>query len=120
MRYLRDGQLPEDRDEARKVRTRASWYSLLGDVLYKWGFTLPLLRCLSKEEANYVLREIHEGICGNPYGGRSMAHKAVRTGYYWSSMQKDAVSLTQKYDRCQRFANIPKRPAEELMPIIRP
>lgn len=68
MRYLRDGQLPEKRDKARRIRIRASRYFLLNDILYKRGFTLPLLRCLSEEEADYVLREIHEGICGNHSG----------------------------------------------------
>lgn len=85
LRYLRDSQLPKDRDEAR--------YSLLDDVLYKRGFSLPLLRCLSEEEADYVLREIHERICGNHSRGRSMAHKAIRAGYNWPSTQKDAAHL---------------------------
>lgn len=53
--YLRDDQLPEERDKARKIRTRASRYSLLDSVLYKRGCTLPLLRCLSEEEVDYAL-----------------------------------------------------------------
>jgi len=34
--------------------------------LYKNSFTLPLLRCILKDEAEYVLREIHQG--GNNSG----------------------------------------------------
>lgn len=36
------------------------------------------------------------------------------------SMHKDASLLAQKCDKCQRFANAPKKPTEELVPIARP
>lgn len=55
IKYLKDGQLPEGKEEARKTRMWASRYLLLDDVLYKRSFTLPLSRCLSKEEADYAL-----------------------------------------------------------------
>ena len=35
------------------------------DILYKRGFSCPFLRCLSPEEVDYVMREVHEGINGN-------------------------------------------------------
>ncbi|KAK2416526.1 hypothetical protein QL285_038915 [Trifolium repens] len=35
----------------------ASWYSMLGDRLYKRGFSGPLLLCVSKEEAEGILEE---------------------------------------------------------------
>ena len=50
---------------------------LIDWVLYKRGYTLPLLKCLSKDEAAYVLKEIHKGVCGNHSGGRVLAHKAI-------------------------------------------
>ena len=52
--------------------------TLLDGVFYHRGFTLPLLRCLDDEEANYVLREIHEGICGNHSEPRTLAFKTPR------------------------------------------
>ena len=63
--YLKDGKLPEGKDEARKPRVRATKYVLMDEVLYKRGFSQPYLRCLALDEANYVLREVHEGACGN-------------------------------------------------------
>uniref|UniRef100_A0A2N9EDC4 Integrase catalytic domain-containing protein n=1 Tax=Fagus sylvatica TaxID=28930 RepID=A0A2N9EDC4_FAGSY len=71
IRYLKEGKLPTDRMEARKLRIRASHFQLLGGTLYKMGFSRPHLRCLSPEEANYVIREVHEGICGNHSRGQS-------------------------------------------------
>ena len=55
---------------------------LIKDVLYKRGFSRPYLRCLGTEEADYVMREVHEGICENYSGSRSLVHKLVRAGYY--------------------------------------
>lgn len=62
--YLRDKKLPDNKDEARKIRLNSARYVILGDVLYKSGYSLPYLRCLTSDEVNYMMREIHEGICG--------------------------------------------------------
>ena len=85
--YLKDGMLPEGKDEARKLRVRSARYVLMNEILYKRGFSQPYLRCLAPDEANYVLREVHEGVCGNHSGARSLVHKVVRVGYYWPNMQ---------------------------------
>ena len=52
------------------------------------------------------MREVHEGICGNHSGSRSLVHKLVQTGYYWATMQKDAQTYVKACDKCQRFSNI--------------
>ena len=66
--YLKDGRLPEGKDKARKLRVRSTRYVLMDEVLYKRGFSQPYLRCLALDEVNYVLREVHEGACGNHSG----------------------------------------------------
>ena len=48
--YLKDGRLPEDKDEARKLRIKAAEYVLIDEVLYKRGFSQPYLRCLAPNE----------------------------------------------------------------------
>ena len=80
--YLKDRRLPEEKDKAKKVRVKSARYVLMDKVLYKRGFSQPYLRCLAPEEANYVLREIHEEACGNHSGARALVHKVVRAGYY--------------------------------------
>lgn len=37
-------------------------YTLISDKLYKQGFNLPLLKCITPEQGQVVLREIHEGV----------------------------------------------------------
>ncbi|KAH9751207.1 Ribonuclease H [Citrus sinensis] len=100
-KYLINGELPVDKNEARKFRLRAARYLFVDGELYKRGFSLPLLKCLAPADANYVLREIHEGICGNHSGGRMLAYKAIRQGYFWPTMYKDALELTKKCDKCK-------------------
>ena len=90
---------------------------MIKDVLYKRGFSYPYLRCLGIEEADYVMREVHEGIYGNHSRLRSLVHKLVRAGYYWPTMQKDAEAYVKTCDKCQRFSNTIKQPTEESTPM---
>jgi len=51
---------------------QASRFVLIGEDFYKRGFTASLLKCLSKEEASYVMNEIHNGICSMHIGRWAM------------------------------------------------
>ena len=88
IRFSRDKRLPDNKKKAKKIKLRLAWYVILKDVLYKRGYSLPYLRCLSYDEANYIMREIHNGIYGNHSGVRSLAYKAIRQGYFWPTMKK--------------------------------
>jgi hypothetical protein len=83
-------------------------FTMMNGTLYKRGFILPLLKCISLEEGDYILQEIHEGICGNYSEARVLAHKAVRVGFYWPNMSKDSMVIVWNCDKCQRFAYITK------------
>ena len=41
---------------------------------------MPILKCVGKEDANYILREVHEGICGNHIGAQTLAGKTFEAG----------------------------------------
>ncbi|GMP37997.1 hypothetical protein CsSME_00021317 [Camellia sinensis var. sinensis] len=118
--FLTTGALPEDQQQASKVRSRASNYVIIDDILYKRGFSRPYLRCLNPAQATYVMQEIHEGICGNHSGGRSLAQKVLRTGYFWPTLSQDTTDFVLKCDKCQRFANIPHAPPTELITLCSP
>ncbi|XP_065639091.1 uncharacterized protein LOC136071563 [Quercus suber] len=93
--YLKDGRLPEGKDKAKKLRVKSAKYILMDEVLYKRDFFQPYLRCLASDEANYVLREVHEGACGNHSGARSLVHKVIHAGYYWPTIQADAKAYVK-------------------------
>ncbi|XP_065637810.1 uncharacterized protein LOC136071000 [Quercus suber] len=118
--FLKNVVLPNDKEAARKLKVQAARFVLIRDVLYKRGFSRPYLRCLGPEEADYVMREVHEGICENHSGSRSLVHKLVRTGYFWPTMQKDAKAYVKACDKCQRFSNVVRQPPEELTPMTAP
>ncbi|CAL9017856.1 unnamed protein product, partial [Prunus brigantina] len=118
--FLTDGTLPTDKSQARKIRYRAARYTIINDVLYKRGYTTPYLKCLTKEQGDYILREVHSGVCGDHSGSRSLAHKVFRQGYFWPTLHQDASVFVKKCDRCQRFGNISHIPAEPLSPIVSP
>ncbi|KAL5565151.1 hypothetical protein UlMin_028315 [Ulmus minor] len=84
------------------------------------SFSSPSLTCLNEDQAKYVLQEVHEGVCGNHSSGRALAHKVLRQGYYWPTIQADSVAFVQKCDKWQRFSTIPHQPPEELTPVSSP
>ncbi|XP_077251726.1 uncharacterized protein LOC143890940 [Tasmannia lanceolata] len=73
MRYLRDGILPEDKLEARRLTAKAAHYVVHGPRLYKRSYIWPYLRCLVLSKSEHALREVHEGICGDHGGSMILA-----------------------------------------------
>ncbi|XP_074355793.1 uncharacterized protein LOC141695448 [Apium graveolens] len=57
--YIQKGTVPEDKSQARHLHYQATRYIEYDGVLYK---------CVDLEEGNYILTEVHEGICGNHSG----------------------------------------------------
>ncbi|GKV20210.1 hypothetical protein SLEP1_g30368 [Rubroshorea leprosula] len=93
---------------------------LVVNQINSMSYSLPLLRCLTPYEAEYALREVHEGVCGNHVGARTLAHKVLRQGYYWPNMQEDAKKFVQRCQKCQFFAHLTHQPAEELTSLTAP
>ena len=76
--YIIDGSLPDDPKEAAKIRGRSARFNNHKGSLYKRGFFTPFLKFIAGEDTKYVLREVHEGICGNHIGARALAGKVLR------------------------------------------
>ncbi|KAL2248431.1 UNVERIFIED_CONTAM: Retrovirus-related Pol polyprotein from transposon opus [Sesamum indicum] len=117
IRYLKEGILPADSIAARRLKMRAHRFTLVNEQLYKRSVEEPLLKCLDLERAEYVMREIHEGSCGNHSGGRSVAQKVIRQGYFWPTLVKDTKELVKRCEACQRFAAQIHTPATQMEPL---
>ena len=76
------GELPDNRGTTHKIQIQSARFSLVDGQLYKRSLGGPYLKCLTPEQVQYVLAELHEGICGNHPGGRTLAHRAHTQGYY--------------------------------------
>nr|GEV17271.1 reverse transcriptase domain-containing protein [Tanacetum cinerariifolium] len=49
----------------------------------------------------YVMKEIHEGSCSMHAEPLSVVAKAIRLGYFWPTMHKDAQDMIRKCSDCQ-------------------
>ena len=118
--YIIDGRLPDDPKEATKIRTRSARFTNHKGSLYKRGFFTPILKCIAGKDTEYVLRKVHEGICGNHIGARALAGKVLRQGYSWPTILRDATDLVRRCKICQEDAKISRLPSEPLVSITSP
>ena len=81
---------------------------------------MPYLKYVDEEKAKYILEEIHKGICRDHVGPRSLVNKVIRIGYFWPTMQVDAMELVKKCDKCQRYDNVHWLLVERLTTIASP
>jgi hypothetical protein len=103
--YLKDNKLLEDKKEANMIKRKDLKYWVSKDrSLYRRSLIGPYLLCVHSDRVKNFLFEIHEGICGSHTGGRSLAHRVISQGYWWSYMQADALKYVWECDKCQRFA----------------
>ncbi|RDY11322.1 Gypsy retrotransposon integrase-like protein 1, partial [Mucuna pruriens] len=110
IQFLQDGRISENDEEARRVAKEAA----------RRGFAFPLLKCLDKDEAEYAMKEVHEGVCGTHIRGRALASKIARAGYYWPTLKGDCMNYVKKCNKCQRFVEGHRAPPEKLHAITSP
>ena len=75
--FLQDGHLPQNTEKIKKIKKRVARFTILNDTLYKRGFSMPYLKCVDKEEARYILEEIHGRICGDHADPKSLVNKVI-------------------------------------------
>ena len=119
-RYLANGILPLEPTKAKKINKNSTKYTLIYGDLFRHEFTHPILVCVNGEQCMRIMAELHEGICESHIGGRSLASKAIRAGYYWPTMREDYTRYAQQCKQCQRHADWHKAPLEELRLIYSP
>ncbi|XP_057758663.1 uncharacterized protein LOC130979272 [Arachis stenosperma] len=115
--YINIGVVPNKEPNPHLFRRKASFYTVVGNTLYKRGHSQPLLKCISKDEAEEVMAETHEGVCENHIGGRALTAKILRTWYYWPTIKRDCISKVKACDSCQKHATVSWIPTEKLHTI---
>ncbi|GJY40116.1 reverse transcriptase domain-containing protein [Tanacetum coccineum] len=89
--YLTEETLPAEVNKARAVRRKSQRFAVINGVLYKKSFLGPWLR--------------------------SVVAKALGTGYYWPTMDKDARALIRACQDCQVHKPILRNLQQKLTPI---
>jgi hypothetical protein len=87
-------------------------------VLFCVNYDGVLLRCLELEDANKVLKELHDGPAGGHFTGNTTAHKILRAGYYWPTLFKDAHTYTINCKTFQISVGREKRVFVPLQPVV--
>jgi len=93
---------------------------MIGDDLYKYGYDQPLLKCVTVEQAQYIIKKLHEGICGYHSGARTMATRILRAGYFWPTIEVDYQDSVRKCKPCQKHDNLIHQKQEQLHSILSP
>ncbi|XP_071939079.1 uncharacterized protein [Coffea arabica] len=90
--FFKTGSYPRHASSKDKsfLRRMVSKFFLSGEVLYKRTSDLNLLRCIDEDEAQYMMKEVHSGVCGPHMNGHLLAKKIMRTGYFWLTMDMTA------------------------------
>jgi len=98
--YLGDGTLLQDPKEDNHIKKRSERFLLYEGLLYKKAFSHLLLRCTTLEKDKRILDKMHKEKCGSHIKGHSLAAKTLKTGYYWLTLQLDAIEMVRKCDKC--------------------
>ncbi|XP_071699850.1 uncharacterized protein [Rutidosis leptorrhynchoides] len=106
VKYLQDRILPTDSMEARRIRVSAPLYVLENVILYRKSFSGPNLRCLTPQQAIDVVKEMHEGLCAQHSGYRTIVGRIMGQGYYWQSIYKDTADVIKTCDYYQRHGTV--------------
>ena len=120
LQYLTSEELPLSKIEAHKVLLKSQRYALADGMLYRKSYLHHWLRCVTPEEGGYILRELHESICGNYIGPRVLAKKGMLSGYYWPTIFRDSPELVTKCRSCQLYVPVHHAPTQEMVPFQKP
>jgi transposase InsO family protein len=115
--YMVNKTLPEDTVQAKRIIRRSKAFVVLQGKLYKRSITGILQRCVTPQDGQEILRDIHAGVCGHHASSRSIAAKAFHAGFYWLTAIEDAKDIVRKCEACQYFTSRLDAPAAELQPI---
>jgi hypothetical protein len=85
--------------------------------LYKKIITVVLQSCVTPQEGQIKLKDIHARVCGHHASSRAIAAKAFRVGFYWLTTIEDVKYIVRRCEACQRFASRLHALAAELQPI---
>ena len=84
--YMQNDTLPRDKDTSQKIKATSARFTIIQGNLYRRSFSGPYLTCVKPSQVKTILSKLYEGKCRNHSRARSLAHKAITTGYYWLTL----------------------------------
>ncbi|GJW62304.1 reverse transcriptase domain-containing protein [Tanacetum coccineum] len=77
--------------------------------LFKVCSNGTIRRCISGPETRTILDQCHHGPTSGHYGPNVTAKKVLDSGFYWTTIIKEAHTLVRLCEACQKTGNISKR-----------
>ena len=66
------------------------------------------------------MREVHAGVCGPHMGEHMLAHKIMKIGYFWLTMETDCCQFVHRCLECQIHEDLIHMPPLELHVLTSP
>ncbi|GKB18551.1 reverse transcriptase domain-containing protein [Tanacetum coccineum] len=84
---------------------------LVGNVLVKGMICTDQIirRCVDWKEAMDILQACHHGPTGGRHGPNYTARKVFDSGFFWTTIYRDAYNMVTHCDSCQRQGKISQR-----------
>ena len=93
-----------ERNKVRALKLKSTNYYLVDQILY-WKDPLGvLLRCLDPQEAQKIMFDFHDNLCGGHHYWRTTAYKILRAGYFWPNFFTDVCDKIRACAKCQKFS----------------
>ena len=129
IKYLEEGELPENDARARELLLSNDQYVTNNGVLYKLQFTLGLKRLRKSEEIQTclvvpqilkhdVLMAHHSELCQAHFGYRR-TYATMRLKYFWQGMHRDVQNWVLSCEKCNK-RKTPVRPVRALLNPLPP
>ena len=118
--FLVTGELPMEWTAQDKNFFHARVYSYYWEesYLFKYCVDQIIRKCVLEEEHEGILSHCHDSACGGHFSSQKTAMKVLHLGFYWSSLFKNAYTMCNQCDKCQRLGKISRRHMIPLNPIL--
>ena len=86
--------------------------------MFKYSADQIIRKCELEEEQQGIRSHCHESACGGHFASQKTAMKVLQSGFYWSSLFKEAHQMCRVCDRCQRLKKLSRHHMMPLNPIL--
>ena len=93
LNFLVNKELPIDEVLARQVQRQAAAYTIVNKELVRRSVTGLYQRYMESDQGQAILKDIHQGECGQHAASRSLVAKAFRHGFFWPTTLEDTKEL---------------------------
>ncbi|XP_076947478.1 uncharacterized protein LOC143619427 [Bidens hawaiensis] len=114
------GDFPEHwpRRKKKHLVSEAKQYIWDDPDLFKIGADQMIKRCIPEEDVRSLLEHAHTPAFGGHFSRQKTARKVLTSGFYWSTLFRDAHEFTTRCLKCQQLGSISKSDEIPLKPIL--